>query len=140
MNNKFLSTTIPLFLAVYFIIALTPVLAKQKGEIFPFFSFKLYSKIPNEFVKYDLIYNIGESNEYFLIYKNSSLSKLERKNFNYRVNIMGRHYEENENIPFENYTDLLAKAKSVTLVKISGNYINAVNNNQFHIEVISKLK
>ena len=122
MNNKFSYVAIPLFLAVYFIIAFTPILAKQKVEIFPFFSFKLYSKIPNEFVKYDLIYNIGESNESFLIYENSTLNKLERKNFNYRVNIMGSQYEETGNVFFENYTDLLAMAQSVSLVKISGNY------------------
>tara|TARA_B110000908_G_C10188924_1_gene419477 strand:+ start:331 stop:753 length:423 start_codon:yes stop_codon:yes gene_type:complete len=140
MKTKFLYVAIPLFLVVYFIVAFIPILAKQKTEVFPFFTFKLYSKIPNEFVKYDLIYNIGESNEAFLIYRNSTLNKLERKNFNYRVNIMGSQYEETGNVFFENYTDLLAKAQSVSLVKISGNYINAVKNNEFHVELIHKLK
>ena len=140
MIKKFHHYFIPVFIVIYFLLAFTPIIFYQKSEIFPFFSFKLYSKVPNDFIKYDLLYNKGEADEYFLLYKNSALNKLERKNFNFRVNLLGKNYEQSKKLFLKKYSDLISREDSVFLVKISGNYVKAIRDDKYNIEVICKLK
>ena len=141
MNRKqFHHYFIPLFLVFYFLLALLPTISKQKDEFFPFFSFNLYSKTPNGYTKYDILFNKGEINEYFLIHKNSTLNKIERKNFMYRLNILGHEFEESQKFIPNNYTDLLTNVKTVFLVKISGDYVETIKKNDFDIEILEKLK
>ena len=140
MSKKFVHYLVPLFLVGYFIIAFTPVFITHTGEIFPFFSFKLYSKVPSDFVKYDLMYNKGEADEFYLIHENGNLNRLERKNFNYRLNLIGDQFEDSVNVFTVNYADLLEKGKSVYLVKISGNYIGSVRDGVYEVDLIKRLK
>lgn len=141
MNKKqFHYYFIPVFIAIYFLLAYLPIISKQKGEIFPFFSFKLYSKTPNEYATYDILYNRGEDNECFLLHRNSTLNKLERKNFRYRINILGQEFEESKKLFANNYADILSRGKTAFLVKISGDYVETIKNNDFDVEEIKRMK
>ncbi|PHR31503.1 MAG: hypothetical protein COA38_07870 [Fluviicola sp.] len=131
---------IPAFLAIYFILAFLTIVLKSKSEIFPFFSFKLYSKVPNGFTKYDILYNKGEENEFYLINENATLNKLERKNFMYRMNLLGSQYEKSGKLSVENYSDFLSEGETAFLVKVSGDYIKAVRDNEYVVEIIMELK
>lgn len=139
-SNQFHHYFIPLFLVFYFLIAFLPVISEQEDEFFPFFSFNLYTKTPNGYTKYDILFNKGEINEYFLIHKNSNINKLERKNFMYRINILGHEFEESQKFIPNNYIDILSKCKTAFLVKISGDYIETIKKNEFDIEILEKLK
>jgi hypothetical protein len=140
MHKTFISYFIPLFLGVYFIVALLPVFAYGGGEIFPFFSFKLYSKIPDGFVRYDLLLNEGEPDESFLILGNSSLNPLEKRNYPYRLGIAGSQPLESLDAYFAENPDLLKKGRSVAFVKLSGKSIDAVRDKVFEVETIKQLK
>lgn len=141
MNKKqFHYYFIPVFIAIYFLLAFLPIISKQEGEIFPFFSFKLYSKTPNGYTTYDILYNKGEDNEYFLLHRNSALNKLERKNFRYRINILGQEFEESKKLCANNYTDILTRGKTAILVKISGDYVETIKKNDFDVEEIKRMK
>ena len=102
MSKKFVTFFVPLFLVVYFFIALLPILHKGGGEVFPFFSFKLYSKIPDGFSRYDLLLNEGKADESFLVYGNSDLNNLEKRNYAYRLGIAGGKSEETRSTFFKN--------------------------------------
>ncbi|MEQ8359969.1 MAG: hypothetical protein RH860_10825 [Cytophagales bacterium] len=71
MINKFI---FPLLISIYFSIAIV----FRHNEIFPFFSFKLYSRVPQNFEHFDIL--IGQNkldNENYLLLDNKSLNKIE---------------------------------------------------------------
>lgn len=140
MRKTFVSYFLPLFLAVYFTIALLPVLKYGGGEIFPFFSFKLYSKIPDGFVRYDLLLNEGEPDESYLLMGNSSLNPLEKRNFAYRLSTAGKLSRESIDEYFVQNPDLLEHGQSSVLVKLTGKSIEAVRDHDFNVEPIKQLK
>lgn len=140
MKKKFLHYFVPVFLVLYFSLAFFPVLARQKTEIFPFFSFKLYSKIPNGFSNYDILYNKGESDEHFLLHNNSSLNKLERKNYASRLRMLAEQTEPTQETVLPNCEDLLARGNTAFLVELSGDYVTTVRDNEYNVEIISQLK
>jgi len=75
-TNKF-STLLFLSLIIYFLLAFTSVVMGKKSEIFPFFSFKLYTVVPSEIKLLDLA---TESNiNTPLIQENSDLSGFEKR-------------------------------------------------------------
>ena len=140
MHKTFISYFIPLFLGLYFFIALLPVLKFGGGEIFPFFSFKLYSKIPDGFVRYDLLLNEGEADESFLILGNADLNPLEKRNYPYRLGIAGSQAIESLDAYFAQNADLLEKGRSIAFVKLTGQSIEAIRDKKFEIETIKQLK
>ncbi len=140
MHKSFISYFLPLFLAVYFSIALLPVLKYGGGEIFPFFSFKLYSKIPDGFVRYDLLLNEGEADESYLILGNSNLNPLEKRNYPYRLAKAGAHPLESLDEFFAQNSDLLERGRTISFVKLSGKSIAAVRDQSFEVETIKRLK
>lgn len=136
MIKNFQHYFIPVFLVLYFLLAFMPILAYQEGEIFPFFSFKLYSKVPNDFIKYDILYNKGEMDAYFLLHKNSTLNKLEIKNFMFRVSLLGERYEELKQLFLNTYFDLVSTQEDAWMVKISGDYVEALRDNKYDVEIL----
>jgi hypothetical protein len=140
MSNRFIHFFIPLFIVAYFAIAFYPILRQQRSETLPFFSFKLYSKVPDAYVNYDLLYNQGEADESFLIKDNHDLNKLERKNYGYRLRMISANMEQADALSSTSHEDLLSKGRSVHLVKLSGNYLETVRDDDYNLEVIKKLK
>ena len=140
MAKKFVHYFIPSFLVGYFILAFIPVLSKQKTEIFPFFSFKLYSKIPTDFTRYDLLINKDGDNEHYLLYQNDDLNKLERKNYSLRIGQMGDDIEESKNLNKDYFKDLLEFGTSVHLVKLTGDYIETAKTGNYDREIMKQLK
>lgn len=85
---------IPIGLLVYFVVALYPVLTGRAQEVFPFFSFKLYSKIPVGSTSIDLAGIDAAGDTTLLLYRNPSLSFLERKSFGARLASLARVQED----------------------------------------------
>ena len=82
MKYRFADYFVPIFIAIYFAVAFSPIFTRRSTEIFPFFSFNLFSQVPNGFERYDLVFDLGEKNERFLIYGNSALEDIERQYLN----------------------------------------------------------
>jgi hypothetical protein len=139
-NPYFPSTIGSAFIFIYFIIGLTPVLMKSEKEYFPFFSFKLYSKIPNGFIKYDLLFNAGSDQEHYLLYKNVCLNKLERKCFDHWLAGAVIEYNQSGILNLKPYEYLFDDVQTVSLVKISGDVMEMVNNTKYTLEVIEVIK
>ena len=137
MIKKVIHSVLPIFIGLYFILAFAPIFVFHSQEIFPFFSFKLYSKIPNGFERYDLLLNRGDVDESFLIFKNTSLNSLEQKSFSAKVASLR---DENGQGIQHDMADLLSCGRTIHLVKISGNYINAVRDDYYLLEVVRRLK
>lgn len=141
MNKKFAHFFLPIFILSYFFLAFVPIFKKETVEIFPFFSFKLYSKIPNGFIHYDILLNKGEDGERFLLFKNQSISKLERKSYFKLMGNIGEAHKNGELGKIDlNRTGILTKANSVHLVRLSGDYLSAIRDDHFEVEVLEKLK
>lgn len=130
----------PSFIFFYFALAVSPIITHQKTEIFPFFSFKLYSKIPNGFAKYDILFNRGCNNEHYLLYQNHVLNKLEINSFNKKLTQISTEYNLSGKIDLKNFAYILEKGETAFLVKLSGSYVEAVREQKFHIEFLEKLK
>jgi hypothetical protein len=139
-NPYFPGTTGSAFIFIYFIVGLTPVLIKNEKEYFPFFSFKLYSKIPNGFSKYDLLINEGSDQEHYMLYKNISLNKLERKCFDHWLAKAVTEYNRSGILNLKPFEYLFDDVQTVSLVKMSGDYIVAVKNTKYTLEVIKVIK
>lgn len=152
-SKNFIHYFVPVFLLVYFFLASIPVISnsssligelpksdKIKAEIFPFFSFKLYSKIPNGFSFYDVIIDKGETSEHFLIKGNSELNLLQRKRYRSRVSALGSQFEFSDSLSAKDYSNFLIDVESAYLVKISGDYVRAIRDNDYNVEILKKLK
>lgn len=140
MNKNFTYYFIPTFIVIYFVLAFLPITTSLQSEIFPFFSYKLYSKIPNGFTTYDLLINKGTADEFFLILGNTSLNNYQRKHFNDRIQLLGNQFEESNVISISEYADLLSMGKSIFLIKLSGDYVKAVKDEAFTIDILKQLK
>ncbi|MEO1515005.1 MAG: hypothetical protein AAFV95_08325 [Bacteroidota bacterium] len=140
MNKNFTYYFIPAFILLYFVIAALPIVGILKGEFFPFFSFKLYSKIPNDFSAYDLLIYRGDGEEKFLLHQNSHLDALRRKGFKRQVNLLGSQFEKTNSLGSVDYSEFVSMGDSVFLVKLSGDYIQAVKHDDYQMTVLKKLK
>lgn len=140
MNKKFTYYFIPIFLLIYFFIALIPVVNNRLSEFFPFFSFKLYSKVPTECTNYDVLLDKGLPTESFLLYENTALSRFERRTYSNRISEMVKNYEKGNAPDLISDCNILENVKTATLVKISGDCIDRVRDNTYEIEVIKVVK
>ena len=131
---------IPVFIAVYFVVALTPVIQKTYKEVFPFFSFRLYSRILENIKLYDLCFEDAEGNRQFLLYNNKNLNKLERKHYALLLRKLGKQHEKAEEKDFSGLQKLINTHENVTFVKISGNNIEVLREDRYDLEIIEKLK
>lgn len=136
MSPRFLYYFIPLFLVVYFILSFAPIAVRSSSEIFPFFSFKLYSRIPNTFEQYDIIVNYDTPAAYFAIRNNSSLNALERKYYLSVINEVGEAYAERGTVDWSRLSGLFPSATQFAFVQRSGDYLRAVRDGEFETEVI----
>src|SRR5690349_12083922 len=108
---------IAIIIVLYFSISLTNVALKQEVEWFPLFSFKLFSRIPGDFVKYDIVFDKGTSNEHYLLYRNNQLTGLERRNYEHWLT-----KGADQSFKTDGYEYLFDNATSASLVKISGSF------------------
>lgn len=146
MSKNFSYYFIPVFIAIYFVIALIPVVASspavnnKMGELFPFFSFKLYSKVPEGCVNYDLLFDQGLPSESFLLYKNTGLNRFERRTYGNRIGELVSSHAQGEISSSQVNSKLLENAKTVRLVKLSGSCIDRAKDDKYTLEVIKTLK
>ena len=151
MKEKFIHYAMPIFIGIYFMIAFFPTFVKRIGsetivnkvgvEIFPFFSFNLFSWVPSGLLEYDLLFNCGDDDAYFLFHNNSDLNKIEIRNYFYKsLQQILKEYKELGKVDLEKYPHLLEKGRTIFLVKLSGDYVEAVKDKKYDIEIISQLK
>ena len=130
----------PLFISVYFVIAYIPILTKTGTEYFPFFTFKLYSKVPNGFEKYDLVIDDGCSEPFNLLYGSKRLTKLERKFYNVEVARVANEFKETGDFDLSGLRDALVDAKSVELVRLEGNYVEMLAEGRHQRELMHRIE
>lgn len=140
MQKKIVFWIVPIFIITYFTLAYYPILTRQKMEIFPFFSFKLYSKVPKDYERYDILFNYGESSEHFLVFGNKDLNKLERKNFNYTLGKMAENFSRDSVLNISSFNYLLEEGNSAYFVRISGNCIEVLEKEKFKVELLAPIK
>ncbi|MFK8007602.1 MAG: hypothetical protein AB8H03_14580 [Saprospiraceae bacterium] len=139
MKYRFVDYFIPFFIAIYFVIAFSPIFTRRSTEIFPFFSFNLFSQVPNGFERYDLVFDLGEKEERFLIYGNTDLEDIERQYLNGLVPKIAKKYESTKIFDDEKITRFFPKNSSVTLVKIKGDFIEIYKKQNYELEPLGKL-
>lgn len=74
MKTKALRLFFILFIGLYFCIG---IIFRSGFELFPFFSFKLFSRKPQVFEHYDILTNKTKKKDYFLLLDNDSLNQIE---------------------------------------------------------------
>lgn len=140
MKKNFTNYFFPLFILIYTLISLIPYYSNIKGEVFPFFAFNLYSRIPNGFAHYDILLNGGDKKEQLLFLKNNRLNLLQRRRYKKLLNEAIRDNLPDGKIDVSFLDPFLRDCKDVYLVIIKGDYLDAVKNNEYKIELIQKLK
>ena len=136
MPQRFLYYFIPLFLVVYFILSFIPVALRSKAEIFPFFSFKLFSRVPNRFEQYDVVVGYGTPAAHFVVRNNTSLNSIEQKYYLKTINEVGEKYAERDTVDWSHLSALFPPGTPLAFVRRSGNYLPAVRDGQFDTEVV----
>lgn len=140
MKKNFSYYFIPAFIAIYFIVALTPVIQKSYKEVFPFFSFRLYSRILENIKLYDLRFEEADGSVHFLLFNNKELSKLERKRYSLWLRTLGKKHEKSKALDFQEFQNLFEKHHKVSFVKLSGDNIEVLREHRYDIEIIENLK
>lgn len=140
MKKNFAYYFIPAFIAIYFTVALTPVIQKSYHEVFPFFSFRLYSRILENIKLYDLKFEAADGSTHFLLYKNKSLSKLERKHYSLLLRTLGKQHEKSESLDLKGLKKLIENHHKVSFVKLTGNNIEVLREDRYELEIIENLK
>ena len=141
-DHKFVFYFIPIFIATYFFVALIPVVQNKKVEIFPFFSFKLFSKIPNGFEKMDVVFDLGKENERFLIYRNNDLTIMETNFLNLKMSEISKQFDENNEQEKKEFLKMIKAQpnQSVTLVKMKGDLVENYKDGKYDLEIIQIVK
>jgi hypothetical protein len=126
---------IAVIILLYFSISLTNIALKHEVEWFPLFSFKFFSRIPNGFTKYDIVFDQGSSKERYLLYRNVTLNMLERRNYE-------RWLGTTATRPFDiaGYEHLLNGATTASLVRFTGDFIEAAKYSKFDTEIVMTIK
>lgn len=140
MKKNFSYYFIPVFIAIYFVVALTPVIQKSYKEVFPFFSFRLYSRILENIKLYDLCFEDKEGNRQFLLYNNPTLNKLERKHYSLLLRTLGKKHEKSQDLDFRAFQEFTKTHEKVSFVKISGDNIEVLREDRYDLEIIENLK
>ncbi len=120
ITNCKVGLAILLFSGVYASIGLFAIVTHKATEIFPFFSFKLYSKIPQNFVHYDLILNEDIDHPQLLLHGNSYLNSIEKK----ALARFLRHKRAESNGATIQLDEVVWNGYSGKLVLLEGNYLS----------------
>jgi hypothetical protein len=140
MKRNFLFYFIPGFIFLYFILGCYPLVKKNQSEIFPFFSFKLYSTVDNHFERYDVLLDQGLPTQRFLLFRNSKLNKLERKYCKAFTHNLGVQVASNGSIKLNDCAVPLGNYESANVVLLSGNYTEAESDEKYQLEIKRRLK
>ncbi len=140
MKKNNLAKFILIFTTIYFAFSFHSVITKYNGETIPFFSFRLYSKIPNNFEVYDVMYIDENTKEnHFLLFKNDTLDKLQLKYINHKLHLLGVHFEKTNQVD-PTILKKIALHKKGYFVKIKGNYIDAYKNDNFEVILLKSIQ
>jgi hypothetical protein len=132
---RYVDKRIALIIFLYFSISLFNIASKQDVEWFPLFSFKLYSRIPDGFTRYDIIFDQGSPNERYLLHRNGSLNALERRSYEHWLSSSaGRALD------ISSHQHLFNDAGTASLVKMSGDFVQAVTHSDFKSEFVTVIK
>lgn len=132
---------VPAFLVIYFGIAAVPIISSRvHSEVFPFFSFKLFSQVHSNYARYDVLFNAGTDDAFFLLYKNESLPRLQRWRYQQRLLQVQKEFIETERLNTEALADLLVYGKTAVLIEMTGSYVGTSHEGEYEMHVIKQLK
>jgi hypothetical protein len=131
---------VSLIIRLYFVVAFFPVLLKRETEYFPFFSFKLFSKIPDGFTRYDLVFDTGPGKSKYLLYNNRELNRLERSHFELWLQSAVKGFQQTGKLDLKPHEGLLEKGNNIRLVRMTRDYIEAVRDSLTVVEIIAVVK
>jgi hypothetical protein len=131
---------IPLFIAVYFVLAITPIITKTYKEIFPFFSFRLYSRILENVKMYDVMYTEADGSTHYLYFENKQIDKLERKHLAMQLRKLGKAYQKGQELNFQPLKQWVKGHHKVSFVKIYGNNIEVIQEGTYELEILASIK
>lgn len=127
-------------LVIYYTIALLPVIQHGGGEIFPFFSFKLFSKTPQNFNLFDCEI-CTDPNECFSLFKNiPENNEIKRKYYYHQINTLGKQVVSGSDYTTDFLTQLFPNAYSIELFQLQGDYLEAVKQQKVTRNLIVKIK
>lgn len=143
MSKKFYTFFFPCFIILYLIISLLPkvdFLNSPKTEYFPIFGFDLYSFMPNNFTRYDFVFNKDTEKEYFLFYNNKSNTEVQKKYYQVWLAALGSSYENGKSINIEVINNISEKENTVHFVKLYGQYSKLIKDDEYDLIVLKKIK
>lgn len=138
---NFRQWAVPAFLAIYFVLAAVPIFSSRvHGEVFPFFSFKLFSQVVETYTQYDILFDAGTEDAFFLLYKNKRISPLERLRYQNRLARVQKSFAATGRLDTESLKDMADNGETAVLVEMSGTYIGTVFEGDYDLRIINALK
>ena len=132
---------VPAFLVIYFGIAAVPIISSRvQGEVFPFFSFKLFSQVHSNYARYDVLFNAGTDDAFFLLYENERLPRLQRWRYQQRLLQVQKDFLESERLNTASLDDLLVYGKTAVLVEMTGSYVGTSYEGEYDMHIVKTLK
>lgn len=132
---------VSLMIILYFILAFYPKYFGNGQEFIPFSLFNLYSMVPGDYNKMDLLIKDECGKEYFLLYKNENLNRIERKYFLRKLNDIRNIYNSTQHIDLDSDNEIVRNIEGeIYLVKMTGDYIETLIEEKFDSEIITRIK
>ena len=128
-------------MVIYFGIAAVPIVSSRvHSEVFPFFSFKLFSQVHSNYARYDVLFNAGTEDAFFLLYENESLPRLERWRYEQRLLQAQKDFIETERLNTEALGDLVIYGETAVLVEMTGSYVGTSYEGEYDMHIVKTLK
>lgn len=129
------------FLIIYFALAAVPVFSSRvHGDVFPFFSFKPFSQVVETYTQYDILFDAGTGDAFFLLYKNERISRLERLRYQSRLDRVQKSFAATGRLDTESLKDMAGNGETAVLVEMSVTYIGTVVEGDYDLHIIKALK
>ncbi len=125
---------------LYYILALIPVIQHGGGEIFPFFSFKLFSKITQNFTLFDCEICTTSDDCYQLLKNNPENNEIKSKYYYNQINALGNQVISGRDYSTDFLEQHFPNAYSIELFQLQGDYLEAVNQHKLARTMILKIK
>ncbi len=126
---------IAVILLLYFSISLTNIALKYEREWFPLFSFKLFSRVPGEFTRYDIVFDEGTPHERYLLHRTRDLNVLERHHYEHWLSSAATH-----TLDISGHEHLFEAPTTASLIRFSGDFVEAARDSKFRSEIVQVIK
>lgn len=132
---------VSMMIVLYFVLAFYPKYFGGGQEIIPFSLYNLYSMVPGDYNKMDLLVKDDCGVEKYLFYKNKDLNSIERKYYLRKLNDIRNIYNSTTHIDLDVDSEILRDIEGeVYLVKMTGDYIKTLDEGTFDTEIITRIK